>query len=102
MTLKKYMKTSFFKTLFSLSLFYIAYGDDLDVVDHKNMQLKLYLDAIQYNVQEKIGILPYILEKKSGIYLEIGTGGDPIAELMKNIPTDYNVEIIASDVDQMS
>ena len=100
MTLKKYMKTSFFKTLFSLSLFYIAYGDDLDVVDHKNMQLKLYLDAIQYNVQEKIGILPYILEKKSGIYLEIGTGGDPIAELMKNIPTDYNVEIIASDVDQ--
>ncbi|MFA5999093.1 MAG: class I SAM-dependent methyltransferase [Candidatus Babeliales bacterium] len=72
----------------------------LDVVDHKNMQLKLYLDAIQYNVQEKIGILPYVLQKESGIYLEIGTGGDPIAALMKAIPSHYNVQIIASDVDQ--
>lgn len=72
----------------------------LDVVDHKNMQLKLYLDAISYNVQEKIGVLPYVLQKESGVYLEIGTGGDPIAELMKAIPTHYNVQIIASDVDQ--
>ena len=88
------------KLLILFNLFQIAQANNLDVVDHKNMQLKLYLDAIQYNVQEKIGVFPYVLQNKSGTYLEIGTGGDPIAELMKNIPTDYNIKIIASDVDQ--
>ena len=73
------------KLLILFNLFQIAQANNLDVVDHKNMQLKLYLDAIQYNVQEKIGVFPYVLQNKSGTYLEIGTGGDPIAELMKNI-----------------
>lgn len=93
---------SFLKQLTLISLFTTlqAQTDNLDLVDHKNMQLKLYLDAIQYNIQEKIGILPYVLQKGSGIYLEIGTGGDPIAELMKSIPSHNNVQIIASDIDQ--
>ncbi len=93
---------NFFSKQIILSIFLVGVFDanNLQVVDHKNAQLKLYLDAIQYNVQEKIGILPYILQKKSGIYLEIGTGGDPIAELIEAIPSNYPVEIIASDVDQ--
>jgi SAM-dependent methyltransferase len=89
----------FTKQLILINFFSAIQANNLDVVDHKNMQLKLYLDAIQYNVQEKIGVLPYILQKESGVYLEIGTGGDPIAELMKAIPNHYNVQIIASDVD---
>ncbi len=91
---------SLFKKIICISFFSALQANNLDVVDHKNTQLKLYLDAIQYNVQEKIGILPYVLQKEIGTYLEIGTGGDPISELMKSIPTHYNVKIIASDVDQ--
>lgn len=90
---------SFLKTLLLIISCNLSYSSS-DVVDHKNMQLKLYLDAIQYNLQEKIGVLPYVLENKSGTYLEIGTGGDPVAELMKRIPNNLNVQIIASDVDQ--
>lgn len=77
--------------LFSNSIF--------DPVEHKNMQLGLYLDAIQYNSQEKIGILPYVLENPEGIFLEIGTGGDPISNMLTMIPKGSNVTIIASDVD---
>ena len=68
-------------------------------VSHKNSQLDLYLDFIRYNCDEKIGILPYILEKKTGIYLEIGTGGNPVWEMLNQIPDKYNVSIIASDID---
>lgn len=68
-------------------------------VDHKNLQLNLYLDFIKYNTQEKLGILPYILANPDGIYLEVGTGGDPIAALLSKIPDTMSPTIIASDVD---
>lgn len=70
-----------------------------NVVDHKNLQLSLYLDYIKYNTQEKLGILPYILQNPNGVYLEIGTGGDPIAELLSHIPDSASPTIIASDID---
>ncbi len=68
-------------------------------VEHKNQQLDLYLDLIRYNTQEKIGILPYILKNKQGIYLEIGTGGDPIAKMLSKIPLTSNTTLIASDIE---
>lgn len=86
--------------LLNLNSFIVSNNaQELDVVDHKNGQLALYLDAIRYNLQEKIGILPFLLKQPSGIYLEIGTGGDPIAELFRQIPQDADVLLIASDVD---
>lgn len=72
----------------------------VNTVDHKNLQLNLYLDFIKYNTQEKLGILPYILAKPEGIYLEVGTGGDPIAELLSKIPDTVSPTIIASDIDE--
>lgn len=69
-------------------------------VEHKNLQLDLYLDLIRYNSQEKIGILPYILQNPEGVYLEIGTGGDPIAEMLNKIPADSKITLIASDVEE--
>lgn len=69
-------------------------------VEHKNLQLDLYLDLISYNSQEKIGILPYVLQNPEGVYLEIGTGGDPIAEMLDKIPEDFSVTFIASDIDE--
>ena len=69
-------------------------------VDHKNSQLNLYLDLIKYNTHEKLGILPYILKNNEGIYLEVGTGGDPIADLLSKIPDATPITIIASDIDK--
>jgi SAM-dependent methyltransferase len=69
-------------------------------VEHKNLQLELYLDLIRYNSQEKIGIFPYILENRQGTYLEIGTGGDPIVEMLSKIPDSMPVTIVASDIEQ--
>lgn len=77
-----------------------GYAGDLNVVNHKNTQLGLYLDEIRYNTHEKIGILPYILKNLKGKYLEIGTGGDPIAELLHKVPSDADITVIASDVDK--
>lgn len=71
-----------------------------DSVEHKNLQLDLYLDLIRYNTQEKIGILPYILQSNDGAYLEIGTGGDPIAELLSKLPSTSNITIYASDIEE--
>lgn len=72
----------------------------INTVDHKNLNLSYYLDRIKYNTEEKLGILPYILANPHGIYLEIGTGGDPIAMLLDKIPNDLSPTIIAADVDE--
>ncbi len=69
-------------------------------LNHKNGDLALYLDLISYNIHEKIGILPYILKNSQGTYLEIGTGGDPIAEMFKQIPDALDIVVIASDIDK--
>jgi|GEM_PF-2509064 SAM-dependent methyltransferase len=85
------------------SLSNVVYGNDKtdsNPVEHKNSQLDVYLDLIRYDCREKIGILPYILKKSKGVYLEIGTGGDPIAEMLEEIPSTANVEIIAADIDE--
>ncbi len=90
-------KLVFFICILTNSFFLIS---KIDPVDHKNLQLNLYLDLIKYNTQEKLGVLPYILDNPDGIYLEIGTGGDPIADLLSKIPDTMSPTIIASDVDE--
>jgi hypothetical protein len=90
--------------IFLINLFFLVVNQALlgatNTVEHKNFQLNLYLDNIRYNTQEKIGILPYILAKPEGTYLEIGTGGDPIAVMLERIPQSAPTKIIASDVDE--
>lgn len=79
-------------------LAYFAFSES--TVEHKNLHLELYLDLIRYNSQEKIGIFPYILENRQGTYLEIGTGGDPIVDMLSRLPDTMPVTIIASDIEQ--
>ena len=69
-------------------------------LEHKNDNLPAYLNYIQHNINEKIGILPYVLKNPHGRYLEIGTGGDAIAELMKQLPKSAQNLIIASDIEE--
>ena len=95
---KKYLKFIAFIAL--IHCFYQKTTFCENPVDHKNLQLNLYLDLIKYNTQEKLGILPFILKNPAGIYLEVGTGGDPIANLFSQIPETNNTVIIAADVDE--
>lgn len=78
----------------------IIYSNQLQATIQKNSQLNFYLDIISYNIQEKIGILPYILKNPTGTYLEIGTGGDPIATMLSQIPPTSSTTLIASDIEQ--
>lgn len=90
-----------FLVIISLAITFFANNARIiNLVGHKNSQLNLYLDLIQYNTHEKLEILPYILKNPEGHFLEVGTGGDPIAELLSNIPTTLSPTIIASDIDQ--
>lgn len=95
---KKCFNFIIFFIIFHSSFFKIFAYDN--PVDHKNLQLNLYLDLIKYNTQEKLGILPFILKNPSGIYLEVGTGGDPIADLLSQLPETISPTIIAADVDE--
>lgn len=98
--IKKIVNYSLLLTVILSSISNIYCKDKYNSVEHKNSQLNLYLDLIRYNCDEKIGILPYILEKGKGTYLEIGTGGDPVAKMLDKIPSTSDVSIIASDIDQ--
>lgn len=110
-----YLNTIFSKKKLSLFLLYLFLGLNiiqiidadyslsskliLNRVDHKNSDLNTYLDLIKFNTHEKNEILSYILKNKNGIYLEVGTGGDPIADLLSHIPYNMPVTIIACDID---
>lgn len=82
----------------SLILFFVN-SLHANLVEHKNLQLNLYLDLIKYNTHEKLGVLQYVLENPQGAFLEVGTGGDPIADLLEKIPSNLSPVIIASDID---
>lgn len=106
---KRFLKIVYLAALLFLfsSLLRCGFEDQIDgepktlnCVAHKNLQLDLYLDLISYNCQEKIGILPYILKNPEGVYLEIGTGGDPIAQMLDKVPQSSNITLIASDIDE--
>ncbi len=75
--------------LFNLSKNTLEANASFNSLEHKEGQQNLYLDLIRYNCQEKIGILSYILERKSGTFLEIGTGGGPIADMLDKIPLSH-------------
>lgn len=76
-------------------------GDDTSPVVHKNFQIDFYLDLLKYHTEEKIGILPYILENPEGVYLEVGAGGDPIAQMLTALPKTISPTIIVSDIDAL-
>lgn len=69
-------------------------------VEHKDEFIDKYLSNISANMDEKTQLLPYIKDKKKGIYLDIGTGGDAVAMIATNLDPCDNVTLIAADIDQ--
>jgi SAM-dependent methyltransferase len=69
-------------------------------LDHKTNNLEQYLTAISGSLSEKTEIVQYIALNKGGRYLEIGSGGDPLAAMIAHIPEDTPpTELIAIDAD---
>lgn len=100
-----------FRKFLLITFIYAFYGynnnslvcSQSNTVKHKDSQLNRYLDAINQNTNayKKVGILPYILLKPDGTYLEIGTGsGGPVALMLEKIPMTANTVVIASDIDE--
>lgn len=94
MTLKKHFLSV--SLVFCTSVYMVA---DNASLDHKNTYLSSYLNEISAEMEEKTQILDHILNRKTGSYLDIGTGGDALHFLLKNIPTNLPITIIGSDID---
>ena len=48
---------------------------------------------------EKIKIVEYINKNKKGVYLELGSGGDSIGEIVDNVDPGLPLKIIVADLD---
>jgi SAM-dependent methyltransferase len=67
-------------------------------VAHKDDQLEVYLNMIAANLDEKTEIVEHIRKKPEGTYIDIGTGGDGIAAIIKKIDTTAKTVLIAGDI----
>ena len=65
---------------------------------HKNQELSRYLDSISHNLREKTQLVEYVERYPNGTFVEIGTGGDPLKELLSALPINLNPTIIACDI----
>ncbi len=83
-----------------LFLFIFTYSTTHTSVEHKHEHISQYLQDICYNQSEKTQIIPYINQNPNGCYMDIGTGGDALAIILKNISPQAQTTLIASDLDQ--
>jgi SAM-dependent methyltransferase len=77
-----------------------AFSGDNASVDHKQANLNGYLREIGEEQEEKTQLLEHIIKKGNGTYLDLGTGGDSVAYIIKRISKKLPVTFIASDIDQ--
>jgi SAM-dependent methyltransferase len=68
-------------------------------VSHKDEQLEIYLDMIAAHLEEKTEIVQHIKKNPSGTYLDVGTGGDGIAAILRKIGDSTTTTLIAGDID---
>ena len=93
MVSKKYL----YILVFIFSYFHI--GSVCSHVDHKQDNMDKYLQDLNFNLPEKIKIVEYINKNKKGVYLELGSGGDSIGEIVDNVDPGLPLKIIVADLD---
>lgn len=76
-------------------------------VDHKTDNLNTYLTSISGSLDEKTEIVPFIeaTRRNSARFLEIGSGGDPVAAMVKKLlksDTSITIEVIDADPDVLN
>lgn len=69
-------------------------------VEHKENNINSYLNEISEEQEEKTQIIKYILDKKQGTYIDLGTGGDSISYIIDRVQRELPITLIASDIDQ--
>ena len=68
-------------------------------VEHKDEFIDTYLNNISGNLDEKTEIITHICQNPNGTYIDIGTGGDAVYNIIKKIPKNFETCLIASDID---
>lgn len=70
-------------------------------VEHKDDFIDIYLSNISSHMEEKTELLEHIKKNLNGTYLDMGTGGDAIAVMLKHIPQNAKTVLIAADIDPL-
>ena len=70
-------------------------------VEHKDEFIHFYLSNISSNLEEKTELIEHMLEKSSGTFLDIGTGGDASAFILQSLPKELSPTLIAADIDPL-
>jgi len=70
-------------------------------VEHKDEFIDVYLSNISHSMDEKTQLLEHILKNPSGHFVDIGTGGDSIAIIAKQLPKNCRPTLMAADIDPL-
>ena len=70
-------------------------------VEHKDEFINTYLSNISSSMEEKTQLLEHILKYPDGRFIDIGTGGDSVAIIAKQLPKNFRSTLIAADIDPL-
>ena len=70
-------------------------------VEHKDEFIDTYLSNISNSMDEKTQLLEHILKNPDGRFIDIGTGGDSVAIIVKQLPKNSRPTLIATDIDPL-
>lgn len=70
-------------------------------LEHKDEYMDTYLTSISLYMNEKTELLEHIKKNPNGTYIDIGTGGDAVAVMVKELPKTAHTHLIAADIDPL-
>jgi isopentenyl-diphosphate delta-isomerase len=70
-------------------------------VEHKDEFIDTYLSNISNSMDEKTQLLEHIQKNPDGRFIDIGTGGDSIVIIAKQLPKNSRPTLIAADMDPL-
>src|SRR3990167_4404188 len=70
-------------------------------VEHKDEFINTYLSNISSSMEEKTQLLEHILKYPDCRFIDIGTGGDSVAIIAKQLPKNFRSTLIAADIDPL-
>jgi SAM-dependent methyltransferase len=85
-----------------LFLFFLLTSSTLQAsIEHKDEFIDVYLSNISSNMDEKTQLIEHIKKNPDGMFIDIGTGGDAIAIMAKELPDTIRPTLIAADLDPL-
>lgn len=87
--------------VFYISLFLMLALSLHASVEHKDEFIDVYLTNISNSMDEKTQLLEHIEKNLNGHFVDIGTGGDSIVIIAKQLPKNSQPTLIAADIDPL-